>query len=50
MVPYLGYNAIHYGHLMPISGAIKSTFPYSISIPTDSARWASSQHPSGSSR
>jgi hypothetical protein len=25
--PYLAYNASVYGHLMPISGAIKSTFP-----------------------
>lgn len=27
LLPYLAYNAMEYGHLMPISGAIKSTFP-----------------------
>jgi hypothetical protein len=27
LAPYLAFNAIQYGHLMPISGAIKSTFP-----------------------
>ena len=27
LLPYLAYNEVHYGHLMPISGAIKSTFP-----------------------
>jgi hypothetical protein len=27
MAPYLVFNQVEYGHLMPISGAIKSTFP-----------------------
>lgn len=26
-VPYLAYNYINFGHLVPISGALKSTFP-----------------------
>jgi hypothetical protein len=27
VLPYLGYNILHFGHAMPISGAIKSIFP-----------------------
>ena len=27
LAPYLAWNAVQYGHLMPISGAIKSIFP-----------------------
>jgi hypothetical protein len=27
LAPYLAFNQLEYGHLMPISGAIKSTFP-----------------------
>ena len=27
LIPYLAYNLTHFGHLIPISGAIKSTFP-----------------------
>jgi hypothetical protein len=27
LAPYLAFNQFEYGHLMPISGAIKSTFP-----------------------
>ena len=36
-LPYLAYNAAY--HLMPISGAIKLTFLYSISISPASAGW-----------
>lgn len=28
VLPYLGWNWLHFHHLLPISGAIKSTFPY----------------------
>ncbi len=28
VAPYLGWNLLTFGHLMPISGAIKSTFPH----------------------
>lgn len=28
VIPYLLYNRLTFGHLMPISGAIKSTFPH----------------------
>lgn len=27
LLPYLAWNLVNYGHLVPISGAIKSTFP-----------------------
>jgi hypothetical protein len=30
VLPYLAYNFFEYGHFMPISGAIKSTFPFAV--------------------
>ncbi|MFA4015545.1 MAG: hypothetical protein RUDDFDWM_000632 [Candidatus Fervidibacterota bacterium] len=33
LVPYLIWNYVHFGHLMPISGALKSAFPNVVFIP-----------------
>jgi hypothetical protein len=33
LAPYLAWNAIAFGHLMPISGALKTTFPDAVFMP-----------------
>jgi hypothetical protein len=41
IAPYLVWNLAAFGHLLPISGALKSSFPYPriINLPWNSVRW-----------
>lgn len=42
LAPYLGWNLLTFGQLMPISGALKSTFPVPVltNLPADFGRWS----------